>query len=74
MIVTIISKKHINTISLPEKIKGQFWLYETTDLVEERLINIEGINDEWIMKSTRQVKIIDTNNSVLRNTIIARLR
>lgn len=71
MIVTTISKSHINSISLPDKIKGQFWLYETLDTGDERLVNIEGVNDEWIMKSTRQVKILDSHNTALKNTAIA---
>ncbi|MBQ1187061.1 MAG: type VII secretion protein EssC [Clostridia bacterium] len=70
MIITTISKSHINSISLPEKIKGQFWLYETLDTGEQNLVNIEGINDEWIMKSTRQVKILDSDNNPLKNTAI----
>ena len=71
MIVTAISKSHINTISLPGKIKGQFWLYETSDTGNERLVNIEGVSDAWIMKSTRQVKILDSHNNTLKNTAIA---
>lgn len=71
MIVTTISKWHINCISLPEKIKGQFWLYETLDAGDQRLVNIEGVNDEWIMKSTRQVKILDSHNNALKNTAIS---
>ncbi len=71
MIVTTISKSHINSISLPEKIKGQFWLYETLDNSDERLVNIEGVSDEWIMKSTRQVKILDSHNNALKNTAIS---
>ena len=55
MIVTTISKSHINSISLPDKVKGQFWLYETSDTGVERLVNIEGVIEEWIMNSTRQV-------------------
>jgi len=70
MIVTTISKNHINNISLPEKIKGQFWLCESLDIGEERLVNIEGINDEWIMKSTRQTKILGKHNEELKNTVI----
>lgn len=71
MIVTTISKSHINSISLPEKIKGQFWLNETLDNGDERLVNIEGVSDEWIMKSTRQVKILDSYNNSLKNTVIS---
>ena len=72
MIVTTISKSHINSISLPEKVKGQFWLYETLDTGNERLVNIEGVNDEWIMKSTRKVKILQGSNGVLKNTVLRR--
>lgn len=73
MIVTTISKSHISSISLPNKVKGQFWLYETTGGGETRLVNIEGINNEWIMKSTRQVKILDGHNNILKNTVITPL-
>lgn len=73
MIVTVISKNHINSVSLPEKIKGQYWLYETTQNKDERLVNIEGLNDEWIMKSTRHVKILDKSGNSLKNTIITPL-
>ena len=71
MIITTISRKFINSVSLPEKVKGQFWLYETLDVGEERLINIEGIHDEWIMKSTRQVKILDSHNNHIKNSVIS---
>lgn len=71
MIVTTISRSHINSISLPEKVKGQFWLYETLETGDERLVNIEGISDEWIMKSTRKIKILDAQNNPLKNTVIA---
>lgn len=71
MIVTAISKSHINSISLPGKIKGQFWLYETSNTGNERLVNIEGVSDTWIMKSTRQVKILDSHNNALKTTAIA---
>lgn len=70
MIVITMSRSHINSISLPEKVKGQFWLYETLDTGDERLVNIEGINDEWIMKSTRHVKIYDNSNHALKSTAI----
>ena len=71
MIVTTMSRSHINSISLPEKVKGQFWLYETLDTGDDRLVNIEGVSNEWIMKSTRQVKILDSRGNALKNTVIA---
>ena len=74
MIVTTISRSHINSISLPEKVKGQFWLYEKTPAGEKRLVNIEGISDEWIMKATRQVKILDAQNNPLKSAVIQPLQ
>lgn len=71
MIVTTISKSHINSISLPEKIKGQFWLYETLKTCDERLVNIEGVNNQWIIKSTRQVKILDNQNNLLKSSSLS---
>ncbi len=74
MIVTTICKNQIKSISLPKKVKGQYWLYETVDDCDERLVSIEGINDEWIMKSTRQVKIIDSRDEgVLKSAVISPL-
>ncbi len=73
MIVTTISKSQIKSVSLPQKVKGQYWLYETINNVDERLVSIEGINDEWILKSTRQVKLLDPHNNVLKNTVVAPL-
>lgn len=70
MIVTTICKECINTISLPEKVKGQYWLYETSENTDKYLVSIEGVNDEWILKSTRDVKILDSNNNSLKNTVI----
>lgn len=66
MIVTVISGGHINSITLPEKVKGRFWLYETTANGLNRLVNIEGINDQWVMKSTRHIKILDEKDNVVK--------
>ena len=45
MIVTTISMNRIHTISLPQRIKGQFWIYEATDNGFESLVSIEGIDE-----------------------------
>ncbi|MEE0863276.1 MAG: type VII secretion protein EssC [Lachnospiraceae bacterium] len=71
MIVTTISEKYINSISLPNRIKGQFWLYETVGESEEKLVSIEGINEEWVMKSTRTAKIVDSRNNPTKSVVIS---
>ena len=69
MIVTTISQSHINSISLPDKVKGQFEVYESTDRGEVLLASIEGINARWSMKTARQIKILEDNHLV-KSTVI----
>lgn len=70
MIVTTIGENSINTLTLPQKIKGQYWLYEFDGKTESRLVSIEGINNEWIIKSNRYVKLVDSNNNFLKSSVI----
>lgn len=73
MIITTICKSQIKSISLPSKIKGRYWLEETVDGVEERLVSIEGVNDQWILKSTRRVKLFDDKHNAMKSTVISPL-
>ena len=63
MIVTLIYKDIINTLTLPEKIEGQFWIE-----VEEKkqLISIEGLDNKWIMTSNRKAQILNENKEKIR--------
>lgn len=70
MIVTTISKTSIKSVTLPEKVKGQFWLFEETGSTDERLVSIEGVNEEWIMKSTRFVKIVDSHDTQIKSAVV----
>jgi len=70
MIVTTINAKCINTITLPQKVQGQYPIFDSEKPHSEQLVNIEGINNEWVMKSNRKVKILGNNNSVVKSVII----
>lgn len=52
MIISVINQNHLRSLSLPEKIKGQFWLYETTDTGENKLATIEGTDNAWVRTPT----------------------
>ena len=67
------SRTNIKSISLPEKIKGQFWLYESTEGSDNRLVSIEAIADTWVLKSTRKVKVLDGNNNALKSAVLSPL-
>lgn len=70
MIITTISKSRIQSMTLPQKIKGQYWIYDSEFDGDTRMVSVEGINNEWILKSTRQVKILDSSGNGLKNTVI----
>lgn len=65
MLVSAISKNEIFQISLPEKVKGQYWLYTSSEKVE-KLVSIEGQNDKWILKANNKNKIYDTKNKEIK--------
>lgn len=73
MIVTLINKESINSITLPEKIRGQYWIYDSNAKLSKKLIGIEGINGEWILKSNKFVKVIDNSSKPIRNTVLSPL-
>lgn len=52
MLVTLLSENELHTLSLPVKVKGQYWI---TDKDESgnyyNLLEIEAVNGEWRLKS-----------------------
>jgi len=68
MIVTLITQKNINTITLPEKVRGQFWLNDSSSGTSSRLIGIEAVDGEWVLKSNRRVGILNVVNNDLYST------
>lgn len=73
MIITTISQECINSNYLPQKVKGQYSIYDSTRSKTEHLVNIEGINDEWIMKSNRRVRILDQAGNFVKNAVVSPL-
>ena len=57
MIVTLIGKNVMYKIKLPKIIMGNYWI---TNENNKRLVNIEAYEDNWIIKSNKQMKIIYT--------------
>ncbi len=70
MIVTYINSEYINSITLPEKVGGQYWIRETNKPGNYNLISIEGINGQWVLKSNPQAHLIDTDNTYIRNAVL----
>lgn len=58
MLVTLLSERRLQTLSLPEKVKGQYWI---SDVDEEGNVNnileIEAINEKWSLKSNNSANV-----------------
>ena len=67
MIVTMIAQNWMKSISLPEKIRGQYWLLDEQN---RHMIGIEGVQDHWVMKSSRLVRILDLDRQALKAVIL----
>lgn len=65
MIVTAISKDEIYQITLPDKVKGQYYLYSTKNNHKEKIASIEGINESWILKSLQGLRIKSARDNKL---------
>lgn len=64
MLVTLLNNNRYNTISLPEKTTGQYWI---TDVDEKgttyNLLEIEAVNGEWRMKSNHTACICSADGT-----------
>ncbi len=72
MIVSLIGKDSINSISLPDKVNGQYWLYSPVSNGKTvKVVSIEGINNEWVIRSNRNYSIIGANNAVIKSAVLS---
>lgn len=66
LIVNLIKAKQIFSLTLPDKIKGQYWLSDFDDTGAYRnLISIEAVDGKWIVKSNKQVAVLDAQNKAV---------
>ncbi len=74
MIVTLIQKDSIHTLTLPEKVSGQYWLQMTVSrALKKDFIRIEGIYDQWILRSNSNVSIKDISKKIVPNAVLTPL-
>jgi S-DNA-T family DNA segregation ATPase FtsK/SpoIIIE len=69
--IRLIKNKTINSLVLPKKHKGQYWITQINDDgYEERVISVEGTEDKWLLKSNRNAVIEDKNNQKQKEIIL----
>ena len=70
MVITLIKKDKVYSITLPKKIKGQYWIYDDDNGEHRSLVSIEGIADQWHLKSNRKNYIVGDNGERLNDAIL----
>lgn len=71
MIINLIKSKQMFSLTLPKKVKGQYWVTDIDETGKPRdLISIEAINGDWVVKSNKFVSILNSENKPVDNTIL----
>jgi S-DNA-T family DNA segregation ATPase FtsK/SpoIIIE len=71
MIVTLLKNEGMNSISLPEKIKGQYWIRDySTSREQTPIISIEGVQNQWVLKSNKRIQIIGRERQPIKEIIV----
>lgn len=63
MRLILLNGKRLQKLTLPEKIEGSFWLTDELNK-DNNIINVEAINNSWIIKSNDNTKIIFNNSYI----------
>ncbi|MCY1713976.1 type VII secretion protein EssC [Caproiciproducens galactitolivorans] len=71
MVVNLIKNKQMFSMTLPSKIKGQYWISDIDECGKSReLISVEAVNGEWVIKSNKKVAVLDSSNNAVNYTIL----
>ena len=79
MKITLFSQAEFNSLYLPEKIAGRYWVRgknisgKMSDIVSIEALRVTASNNvsQWILKSNRRFKIFGTNNAEVQNVQIS---
>ena len=62
MIVNLIKSKKLYSLTLPNKIKGQYWLSDNDNFGKPiNLLSIEAVNNNWVIKSSELISILNSS-------------
>lgn len=63
MIVSLMNKKTVTLIALPDKIRGQYSICNSDNVK----VDIEGAEEKWFLKSNKKVKILDEKKNSIES-------
>lgn len=71
MRVSLIKDNQIFTSTLPSRVKGQYWITDLDDNGKVRnLISIEAVNTSWLVKSNKNVTVLDVNGDAVADAVL----
>lgn len=71
MIINLIKSKQMFSLTLPHKIKGQYWLSDVDKNGKPReLISVEAVKGDWVLKSNKYVSVLNSQNEPVMNTVL----
>lgn len=71
MILYLIKADRFYSTILPGKVKGQYWLCDLNKKGDERkLLSIEAVGAEWILKSNKKAMVLDRRGGIVKNTVV----
>ncbi len=75
MQISLIKENVLYTCILPDKRKGQYWVAQMNDEgQEERVVGIEGMEGQWILKSNKHAVLLDEQDRKIKDLAIEPLR
>ena len=61
MKIILQDKKKLLTTKLPKEINGNYWL---TDNDKKNIVNIEAIDNKWVLKNNEEIKILNNTSDI----------
>lgn len=71
MLVSLIKDSQIFSMTLPFKVKGQYWITDLDSNGKARnLISIEAVNESWLVKSNKNVNVLDPDGNAVADAVL----
>lgn len=68
VIINLIKPRQMFSITLPDKVKGRYWITDTDARGQQReLVSIEAADGAWVAKSNRHVTLLDGGGQSVRS-------
>ena len=70
MKIVLMKSEKLENFVLPKNIYGNYWIFDyDNDNKKRNLVNIEAIDNKWVLKSNFEVKVY-VNNTLLESVIL----